>query len=56
MTQKLKKPKPEKRRNVSAKGKMSLYPLKMEDALRAAIATGPIASEDRKPKPKKKAL
>ncbi len=33
---------------------LSLYPLSLEDALGAAIATGPIASADRKPKPKKK--
>lgn len=33
---------------------LSLYPLSLEAALGAAIATGPIAVEDRKPKPKKK--
>jgi len=34
---------------------LSLYPLSLETALGAAIATGPIPVEDRKPKPKKKA-
>jgi hypothetical protein len=36
------------------KGHLSLYPLNLETALGAAIATGPIPVEDRKPKPKKK--
>jgi hypothetical protein len=34
--------------------RISLYPLSLETALGAAIATGPIPVEDRKPKPKKK--
>jgi hypothetical protein len=34
---------------------LSLYPLNLEDALGAAVATGPIPREDRKPKPKRKA-
>jgi hypothetical protein len=37
------------------KKKLSLYPLNLEDAIRAVVATGPIAPQDRKPKPKKKA-
>jgi hypothetical protein len=37
------------------KGRLSLYPLNLEMALGAAIATGPVPVEDRKPKPKKKA-
>jgi hypothetical protein len=32
---------------------LSLYPLSLEDALGAAVTTGPIAPEDRKPKKKK---
>jgi hypothetical protein len=44
-----KKPRP------ASKGRLSLYPLGLENALGAAIATGPIPPEDRKPKPKKKA-
>ena len=51
------KTKSKKRKNAdqgTEKRKLSLYPLNLDDALRAAIATGPIPVPDRKPKPKKK--
>jgi len=36
------------------KDALSLYPLSLEAALRAAIATGSIPQGDRKPKPKRR--
>jgi hypothetical protein len=43
-----------KKARAAPKERLSLYPLNLETALGAAIATGPISPEDRKPKPKKK--
>jgi hypothetical protein len=45
----------EKKPRPMPKGRLSLYPLNLETALGAAIATGPIPVGDRKSKPKKKA-
>jgi hypothetical protein len=42
-----------KKARAAPKGRLSLHPLNLETALGAAIATGPIPVEDRKPKPKK---